>query len=100
MQARAIEIVGGEIVGRTVGRATTFGSLQGRIDDAGNTGRDFVLEVEHVSEQAVETVGPKVGAGFGIDQLRRDADPAAALADRPFKHIPDTEFASNLFYVG
>ena len=62
-----IEVVGGEIIGWAIGRTATLGSLQSRLDNAGNAGRYLVLEGENIFERAVETVGPKVGAGLGID---------------------------------
>ncbi len=36
-QGAQIEVVGGEIVGRAVGRTGGFGRLQCRLDDAGDT---------------------------------------------------------------
>ena len=61
--------------------------------------RDPVLEVEHVLQRAVETVGPEMRGGFGFDQLCGDADPVAALAHRAFEDIADTELAPDLAHA-
>ena len=77
-----VEVVGGQIMGRSGGRAADLGGLQRRFDDADNAYRHLVLKLEHVFERAVEPVGPKMRAGEGIDQLRGDAHPVPALAHR------------------
>ena len=38
-------------------------------------------------------------AGEGVDQLRGDAHPAAALPDRAFEHIPHAELAPDLLHI-
>src|SRR5438552_7186611 len=38
-------------------------------------------------------------AGFGIDQLRGDAHPVAALAHAAFEHIAHAEFAADLLHI-
>src|SRR5205085_7444142 len=54
---------------------------------------------EHIFQRAVETVGPEMRAGFGLDQLRGDAHPATALAHRPFEEVAHAEFATHPLYV-
>jgi len=95
-----IEVVDGQIGGWTAGRTRGFGSLQGGLDDARDVRRDPVLQFEDIFEGAVETVGPKMRAGGGIDQLAADAQPIAAFAHRAFEHIADAELASDLLDVG
>src|ERR1700731_3618988 len=72
-----IGVVGGEIARRAAGRRGGFGGLQRWLDDPGNRSRDLVLEVEHIFERAVEMVGPEMCPGFGLYQLRADANPVA-----------------------
>ena len=36
--------------------------------------RDLVLQSEQVAQFAVETLGPKMRVGFGVDQLSVDTD--------------------------
>ena len=91
-----IEIVGGEVVGRPRGRTADFGGVQGRLDNAGDTDRHFVLELEHICQRTVEAIRPEMGGGLGLDQLRGDAHPVAALAHRAFEDIADPELASEL----
>jgi hypothetical protein len=64
-----------------------FRRLQGRLNNAGNAHRDFVLYVEHVFERAVEAVSPKLRPAEGVDQLRDDAHATVRLAHRSFKDM-------------
>jgi hypothetical protein len=54
-----IEVEGGEVVCRPLGRAAGLGRFQGRLDDAGDADRYLVLKLEHVFKRAVEPVCPK-----------------------------------------
>jgi len=54
--------------------------LQGRLDHPGNRRSYLILQVEHICDLTVETIGPEVRAGFRFDQLRGDAHAAAGLA--------------------
>src|SRR6516225_7435541 len=44
-------------------------------------------------------LGPDVIAGFGLDQLRCDAQTITALADAAFEDIAHAELAADLFYA-
>jgi hypothetical protein len=79
-----IEVVGGKVARGTAGRTRGLGGLQGRLDDAGDAHRHFVLKFENVFERAVEAVGPEMCSAERVDQLRGDADAVAGLAHRSF----------------
>ena len=64
-----------------------------RIDD---TLGDLVLDREDVLHFAIEAVGPEPVAILYIDQLRRDADEVARLADAAFENGLDPEFGADL----
>ena len=69
--------------------------LQGVNDPPG----DLVLDREDVAQFAIEAVGPKMSAGFRVDQLRGDPYPIAGAADAPFEHGADAEFTGHHAYV-
>jgi len=53
--------------------------------------RDFVLDGENVVDGAVVTFRPEVRAVLCIDQLRRDPDAVAALANAALKDVSRTK---------
>ena len=57
---------------------------------------DLVLQVEDVIQTAIEAIGPEVIAAGRIDELCRDPDPVARLADTAFDDVANTQFASHL----
>src|ERR1051326_3395719 len=94
-----VEIVRGQIGGRTIGRASSLGGLQCRFDNAGNAGSHFVLKIEHVFERAVEPVSPEMRAGIIVNQLAGDAHAITRLAHRAFEHVSYAQFAPDPLYV-
>ena len=64
-------------------------------DAADDAGRDLVLDGEDVVERPVVALGPEVGAGGGIDQLRGHPDAVAGLADAALEHVADAELAAD-----
>src|SRR5947209_8476358 len=46
-QSAQIEVLGGQLLRRASRRSPYFGGLQGRFDNAGNTQRDLILQLEH-----------------------------------------------------
>src|SRR6266481_1925351 len=74
-QGTQVEIVGGQIASRPLGRTADFGRLQCWLDDAGNARRHLVLKLEDVFERAVEPIGPEMRVAGRIDQLRGDTHP-------------------------
>ena len=73
-----------------------LGLEHARLDDADDPLGDLVLQLEHVVERTVELFRPQMRAGLGLDQLRGDAQPIAALADAALKHIARAELAPHL----
>jgi hypothetical protein len=98
-QCPQIEVERGEIAGRPLGRARGLCCLQFRLDNAGDAGGYFVLEVEHVFEEAVEAVGPEMRAGTCVDQLRGDTHATPRFAHRAFEDIAHTQLAADLVDV-
>jgi hypothetical protein len=45
---------------------------------------------------AVESVGPDMRPGYGIDKLPREAETIAAAADATLKHVSDIQLAPDL----
>ncbi len=52
-------------------RSFDLRSLNAGLDDRHHPICNLVLQVEDVLERAIKTVGPQVGAGFGLDKLQR-----------------------------
>ena len=48
---------------------------------------DFILHVEEIGEGFIKPVRPEVIAGFGVDQLHIDADPASAALNAALKDV-------------
>jgi hypothetical protein len=61
--------------------------------------RHLVLQLEDVLQRAVETAGPEMRAGQGIDQLPGDAHLPPGLAHRAFEHITDAKLARDLLHI-
>jgi len=58
-----------------------------RLDDANHTVRDLILKVKDGLERAIVFVGPKMRAGFRLDELRSDAKPTPPPCARlPLEH--------------
>ncbi len=94
-----IEVVGRQIGGGALGRTRGFGSLQGGFDDARDARRDPVLQIENIVERTLETIGPQLRAGDGIDQVTADPEPIAAFAHRAFEQISHAELAADLLHI-
>src|SRR5215471_7700280 len=73
--------------------------MQRRFDDAGDTDRHLVLQLENIFERAVEVVCPEMRAALGLDQLCGDAHPVAALAHTALKDIAHAEFAPHPLHI-
>src|SRR5581483_4931937 len=80
-------------------RALDLGATDARLDDPDDGLRHLVLEIEDVVQYAVIFVGPEMAAGFGLDQLSRDAYALAALAHATLQHVADAELAPDLLDV-
>jgi hypothetical protein len=72
-----------------IARNSTF-TYKGQVVDVKQVGRELACamylksrgaRIEYIFERAIEAVGPEMGVGCGVDQLRGDADSAAARCD-------------------
>ena len=59
----------------------------------------MILKIENVLDRAIETVGPKVRSGSGLDELRGDAQAAARLAHAPLEDVSNPELAPCLPHI-
>ena len=60
---------------------------------------DFILHIEQICDGLVEALGPKMVAGFGVDQLHVHPETAAASLYRAFERIADIQLAPYLPHV-
>ena len=79
-------------------RPSRLSTMSCGIQRVGEPRYDFVLHIEQIGDRLVEALGPKVVAGFGVDQLHIDPKPVAATLHRAFEHIADVQLASDLLY--
>ena len=87
-----------------IGMQRTFRSPRLSLDELGiqrigEPRYDFVLHIEQIGDRFVEALGPKVIAGFGVDQLDVDPKPVAATLHRTFEHVADVQLAPDLLHV-
>jgi hypothetical protein len=69
--------------------------------DRGNDHRgDLVLDREDVGNGAIVTLGPDMRAGRGIDELARNAQAIAGLANASFQNILHAKVSGDLADVG
>ncbi len=66
------------------------------IERIGEPSDDLILHIEKVVHRLVESLGPKMIAGFGVDQLNIDPHTVAPALDTSLEHIADVEFATDL----
>ena len=67
---------------------------------ADEPGQHLVAHGEEIVRGPVEALGPDMGAGAGVDELRRDADAARRQLEAALEHMGDAEFAADLAHVG
>ncbi len=61
---------------------------------------DVVLQFEYVVQSAVITLGPKMVAGLGIDQLGGDAYALAGSANAALQQELDAQIRGDVLYLG
>src|SRR6516162_2432185 len=61
--------------------------------------RDLVLQSEQIGHVAVESLSPQMSIGFGVDQLRIDADLVARPPDAAFEYEAHPQLATDLLGV-
>src|SRR5262245_34973046 len=69
------------------------------VERVGEPRYDFVLHVEQVGNRLVETFGPEMVAGFGVNQLHAYAEAIAGTLYRALKDIADIQLASDLLHI-
>ena len=94
-----VEFVGVLAALRPLGDALAFEFEDLRLDRAGDRVGDFILQFEQIGEVSVVSLGHQVMAGIGLDQLRRDADPAPRFAHAAFEDIARAQFLADLLDV-
>jgi hypothetical protein len=57
---------------------------------------DFFLDRKYVVQVAVIALGPQLIAVAGVDELHRDAQTVAGLADASFEHCSNLELVADL----
>src|SRR5262245_18744989 len=76
-------------------RSLLLGRDELGIQGVGEPRYDFVLHVEQVGYGLIEPLGPKLIAGFGVDQLHVDPKSIAATLHRALEHIADVQLAAD-----
>jgi hypothetical protein len=76
--------------------AARFKSHQLDLQFVRQSGDDLVLHVEEVGNPLVETLGPKMREGLGLDQLHVDAHPVTAALDAALERVAHIELAPDL----
>ena len=84
-----------ECVG-VIGRPCRFSADQLEVEGNGDLAGYLVLQREQILGIMVETLGPDMQAGLGIDQLGIDPDSLARAADAALQHIAHAELAADL----
>jgi hypothetical protein len=98
-QRTDIAIVGAEVARWPPDRASGFGGLQRRFDDAGDACSHLVLQFEYILRRAVEPVCPEMRSVRRVDQPHGDAHAGPNFANRAYKHVPYAQSASDLLHV-
>ena len=62
--------------------------------------RDLVLQGERVAPVSIESLGPQMPVGLGIDKLGRYADLLARSTDASVENVTHTQFAADLLRIG
>src|SRR5262249_9185804 len=65
-------------------------------EEPDNRARHLILDRENVMYFAVIPLGPAVGAGHGIDELRRNADAITAPLDASLQYVPCAQLPADL----
>ena len=77
-------------------RALSFGLVHMSGEDRDDRAGNLILDCKDIFELSIVSFGPTVGAGRGIDELRRDADAIAGAADAAFEDVTDAKLATDL----
>ena len=80
-------------------RMPGFGLDEFRTELIGKTRDDFVLHIEEIGYRLVETFGPQMITGLGIDQLDIHAKPVSATLNASLQHITHIQFSADLLQI-
>src|SRR5262245_40683328 len=93
------EVVSPDFLYALVRSRLSFRNLNNTVS-AGDLGDDLtddlVLNEEDIGHLPIEPVGPNVGAGLGVDELRHDADAVVGAPYAALEHITHPEIVSEL----
>src|SRR5689334_8270510 len=80
-------------------RPAGLGGDQFRSELARKARTDFILHVEDISDRLVESFGPEMIAGLGVDKLDVDPHAATTTLHGTFKNITNAKFATHLLQI-
>src|SRR3984893_3126906 len=95
LAAAKITVVSIDVGRPAVGEPRLFGWAQSDFKSVDDSARDVVLDRKDIGQIAVVAVGPEVGAGRGVDELRGNPHPVAGAADRAFEHRAHPKIAAD-----
>src|SRR6266404_2113505 len=87
-----------EVLGRFASRSFPLGRADLRLHRRRNRVGNLVLNRENVLNWSIVSLGPKMAAGFGVDQLCRDTDALPGTGDAPLQYISNAKLACHLPY--
>src|ERR1700722_6470508 len=90
------EVIGIEVVRLSPSDPLDLDIPKRRLDCTDNIRRDVVLQVKDVGKSPVNGFTQKMGAGFRVHELTRNADAIAGFADASLQQVVDTQLPANL----
>src|SRR5262245_14968782 len=82
-----------------ISRAPRLSNRKLRLQRTGDPGGDLILQRKQIARIPVETLGPEVPAGLGIDQLGVYADLIPMALDTAFENITHAQFTTQLLCI-
>ncbi len=79
--------------------ALAFRPDQCQVQSAGDARGDLVLQFEDICAIFVETIGPDVCAGFGVNELRIYSDLVSIAPHATLQDVAHIQLAADLFDV-
>ena len=80
-------------------RPVDLGATNAGLKRACDSGRDSILQLEHVGHDSVEPVGPDMAAGLGFDELAGDPPLLPGAAHAALKNIADAEPLADITHI-
>ncbi len=69
------------------------------LEGARQTGDDLVLQLQEVGALGIELIGPDMGAGRGVDELRVDPHVGPVMLLAALERVADAKVVMELLYV-